>query len=230
MDEGKGVGEIEGGERGEGIPSDSTTPPVIPPTTGNRPIEGEEIAEGVPIPEESSSDDYILLFGKFKVRKCIGLTEGNDRCTNPALKGNSYCKHHNTSLASDLNNSLDPTFTRKIISLPSDFSKEIRGLRKFLIDLTTITDTPKVLNRVNDLIEVVERMETKIKGNVTKQQIQQLGFYFASILFKYIPDGQRYEEAKREFIDAVLKAGAYNQTELDDVIKSSSEVRHYESI
>lgn len=204
---------------------------ATPTITGSRPILDSEIEEGVPIPEESSPDDYLLLFGKYKIRKCVGLKEDNTRCTNPALKGDSYCRTHVTSIASELKVGSDTTsFTKKSIALPTDFTKELRGLRKFLVDLSTITDTPKVLNRVSDLIEVVERLENKIKANVTKQQIQQLGFYFASILFKYIPDGQRYEEAKREFIDAVLKAGAYNQSELDDVIKSSSEVRHYESI
>lgn len=186
--------------------------------------------ETTPIPSEMSEEDFVVLFGKYKVRRCIALTyETNTRCTMPAVKGNSYCKHHSTSLQENIDLA-DTNLPRKVVSLPSDFQKELRALRKFLIDLTSITETPKVLNRVNDLIEVVERLEAKVKANVTKQQIQQLGFYFASILFKYIPDGQRYEEAKKEFIDAVLRAGAYDQSELDSVIKSSSEVKLYESV
>lgn len=198
---------------------------------GEEVVGGEERGEGNPPSQEEGSEDSIFLFGKYRVKRCIEIDpRSGERCKSPSLKGNSYCKSHARDAIVRETHLVDATLPKRIINLPSDFQREVRALRKFLLDLTDITDTPKVLNRVNDLIEVVERLESKMKAHVTKQQIQQLGFYFASILFKYINDGQRYEEAKKEFIDAVLKAGAYDQDELNEVIRSSSEVRLYESI
>lgn len=169
------------------------------------------VSAAAPTPAQDQATDFVLFGGQLLPR-CKAVAKSGVRCARIGKLDTSFCKLHATRAFQI------PTegFSRKPqIQLPNDLSRDIKALRGFLSKLTgSPLDDPKLLNRVNELIKLVGDLNEKFKATVTEEQIRQLAFYFGSILFKYISDGQRYEMAKDDFMEAILQSGLYDQKTL----------------
>ncbi len=140
-----------------------------------------------PAPPRTSSKG---LGGKAALLCEFDMKTGN-KCKRFAKKPTRYCELHIDLISIE---------EKGMEHLSVALNGEIRALKSFLNKLTKNAKDPKVLNKVNDLIVSVTKLDEKIKGLVTREQFKQVGFYFSSILFKYIENGTRYELARQDFL------------------------------
>lgn len=149
--------------------------------------------------KNSFSDDLIPL--------CDYDLASGGKCKNFCKGTTSYCSRHIDLVSVD---------KKGMENLSVSLDLEIKALKIFLGKLTQVVKDPKILNRVNDLINNVGILDEKIKGLVIREQFKQVGFYFSSILFKYIENGTRYELARAEFLECLRNIGAYSEKEIQD--------------
>lgn len=142
---------------------------------------------------------------KREIPLCSGLNPNGLLCSRYVGQGSKFCTKHRDSL---------PLVEKTPEGLSVTLTNEIKSLKLFLNRLTKTTKDPKVLNRINDLIVSVSNLNEKILGLGTREQFKQIGFYFSSILFKFIENGTKYEMARLELLDSLRKMGVYSEEEI----------------
>jgi hypothetical protein len=65
----------------------------------------------------------------------------------------------------------------------------------------------------------------KMAAGVTIEQLRQCGFYFATILFQYITDGNRYEMAKKEFVENMKRVGCFSDHDIEGMLSGGHSVQ-----
>lgn len=161
---------------------------------------GVVIREATPTPDKQVHPNMVLQkhTGKY-VRGCLHKRTQDDYCGGYAKVETDYCSVHFNKYKES--KPLEET------SLLYSIGDEVIAIKKFLRRVVKEGQDPKLVNRVNDLVVAVCNLDDKIKGLLTKDQFKQAGFYFSSILFKYIQDGTRYELAKSDFISHLKALG-----------------------
>ena len=106
-----------------------------------------------------------------------------------------------------------------------DVKREIKLIQRFIRNTlnTAQSKDPRLYTKLQDLEASVKALEEKIQGMITVEALQQLGYYFGSILFQYITDGSRYEMAKKDYLDAISKAGCFTVEEVNALAKHSAD-------
>lgn len=101
---------------------------------------------------------------------------------------------------------------------------EVRMVRKFIKDFlkSNLATDPKIHIKLNDLERSVNILNDKMLTMLTTEQLRQAGFYFGSILFQYITDGNRYEMAKKDYLDCLRKIGCFTQADMESIEKSGT--------
>lgn len=102
---------------------------------------------------------------------------------------------------------------------------EVRMVQKFIRNFLRSAPQrdPKIHAKLNDLEKSVSILNDKMTTMLTAEQLRQAGFYFGSILFQYITDGNRYEAAKKEYLDCLKKIGCFTNADLESIEKSGTE-------
>ena len=100
---------------------------------------------------------------------------------------------------------------------------ELRLVKNFIKGLIASRDIqdPKLHVKLTDLEKSVTILAEKLAAGVTIEQLRQCGFYFASTLFQYITDGNRYEMAKKEFIENMKRVGCFTELDIEGMLSGT---------
>ena len=101
---------------------------------------------------------------------------------------------------------------------------EIRLIQKFIKNFlkSAPQSDPKIHIKLNELDKSVSILNDKMTTMLTTEQLRQAGFYFGSILFQYITDGNRYEMAKKDYLDCLRKIGCFTAKDMESIDKSGN--------
>jgi hypothetical protein len=105
--------------------------------------------------------------------------------------------------------------TKNIDTMP-ELRMVKRFIRAFIADKSH--NDPKMHGKLADLENSVQILSDKLAAGVTIEQLRQCGFYFGSILFQYITDGNRYESAKKEFTENMQRIGCFSPTDIKGML------------
>ena len=159
------------------------------------------------------------MMGRY-TQACQGIDKGVKQCGLSAKRGTLWCTKHTPSSASE---GLTPDSTALTAKAPKVLDRELILVRNYVNKLVRMGVEPSTINKVNDLHRMMSNLNDSVKATITQEQLKQLGYYFGSILFNYIQDGNAYERAKADMVDALVGASIFDKKELEATLRLHSE-------
>lgn len=131
-------------------------------------------------------------------------------CGKFVKKGETRCKRHRIEGTGTLES--------------QEVMPELKMVRKFIKDFlrSNLATDPKMHIKLSELEKSVSILNDKMQTMLTTEQLRQAGFYFGSILFQYITDGNRYEMAKKDYLDCLRKIGCFTHADMESIEKSGT--------
>lgn len=175
-----------------------------------KPVDGGVPCEVVGVPEGEKKTQSEFVGYDADGRKYSTTRLGGKRyyCESPgcklwSVKNSRRCRKHQEVGQGTTQN----------LSVMPELRMVRRFIKSFVADKTH--NDPKIHVRLVDLEKSVQILSDKLAAGVTIEQLRQVGFYFGAILFQYITDGNRYEMAKKEFIENMVRVGCFSAADIE---------------